>query len=75
MRKCYKFDINTKDSIRDEMIYDCIDKSQLDVANVVDYIRTFVDVHFEVNENQKEEIIQYIDKIRKRCLYGKKVEK
>lgn len=74
----YEFDINEEEMLRGEIIEDYIDTAQLNEKEAKDNIMSALDRYFEINDFQKQQIINYIDKIRKKMpiwKQGGKIEK
>ena len=66
LREYYHFDINEDEMIRGEIVSDYIDNAQLDEKMAKEYINDALDRYFEINDLEKQVIISYVDKIRKK---------
>ena len=62
----FEFDINDDEILRGEIITDYIDNAQLDEKKAKEVIRDTLDRYFEIDDFEKQAIIGYVDKIRKK---------
>ena len=63
LKEYYRFNINDEDMLREELINDYIDDAQLDKNEAKDRLLEVLDENFDIENNQKNEIISYIEKI------------
>ena len=66
LREYYWFDINEDELLRGEIVDDYIDSAQFDEKRAINNVKEAMDRYFDINESQKIEIINYVDKIRKK---------
>ena len=66
LREYYHFDINEDEMLRGEIICDYIDNTQVDEKRAKVHINDALDRYFEIDDLEKQIIIGYIDKIRKK---------
>lgn len=66
LRKYYRFDINEDEMLRSEILCDYIDNAQLDENKAKENVENALDRYFEINNTEKQVIIEYIDRIKKR---------
>ena len=62
----FEFDINDDEILRGEIITDYIDNAQLDEKKAKEVIRDTLDRYFDIDDFEKQAIIGYVDKIRKK---------
>lgn len=72
LKEYYDFDINDEEMLRGEIICDYIDNAQIDEEEAKEIIKEVLDRHFEIDDLEKQIIIGYIDKIRKKMPIWKK---
>lgn len=66
LKEYYKFDINEDEMLRGEIVCDYIDNAQLDEKEAKENVKDALDRYFEIDNLEKQVIIGYIDKIRKK---------
>lgn len=66
LKEYYCFDINEDELLRGEIVDDYIDSAQFDENKAIRNVKEALDRYFDINESQKIEIINYIDRIRKK---------
>lgn len=66
LQEYYDFDINKDIILRGEIVNDYIGTAQLDEEKAKQNLKGALDRYFEIDDSEKIEIINYIDKIRKR---------
>lgn len=66
LKEYYEFDINEDKMLRGEIINDYIDTAQLNEKEAKDNLGKALDRYFEIDDFEKQEIISYIDKIRRK---------
>ena len=66
LKEYYWFDINEDELLRGEIVNDYIDSAQFDKNKAIRNVKEALDRYFDINESQKIEIINYIDRIRKK---------
>lgn len=66
LKEYYKFDINEDEMLRGEIVCDYIDNAQLDEKEAKENVKDALDRYFEIDDLEKQVIIGYIDKIRKK---------
>ena len=66
LKEYYWFDINEDELLRGEIVNDYIDSAQFDKNKAIRNVKEALERYFDINESEKIEIINYIDKIRKR---------
>lgn len=66
LREYYHFDINEDEMLREEIVCDYIDNTQVDEKRAKVNINDALDRYFEIDDLEKQIIIGYIDKIRKK---------
>lgn len=66
LREYYHFDINENEMLRGEIVCDYIDNTQVDEKRAKVNINDALDRYFEIDDLEKQIIIGYIDKIRKK---------
>ena len=66
LKEYYHFDINEDEFLRGEIVNDYIDYAQFDENKAINNIKEAIDRFFDINESEKIEIINYVDKIRKK---------
>lgn len=66
LREYYNFDINEDKMLRGEIVCDYIDNTQVDTKRATENINDALDRYFEIDDLEKQIIIGYIDKIRKK---------
>ena len=62
----YDFDINDDEMLRGEIVTDYIDIAQLDEKEAVNNVKEAMDRYFDIDDFEKQIIIGYVDKIRKK---------
>ena len=62
----FRFDINDEEMLRGEIICDYIDKAQVDEKEAKEVIKESLDRYFEIDDFEKQIIIGYVDKIKKK---------
>ena len=66
LKEYYQFDSNEDEMLRGEIICDYIDNAQLDEKEAKENVKDALDRYFEIDDLEKQVIIGYIDKIRKK---------
>lgn len=66
LKEYYRFDINNDDMLRGEIIDDYIDEWQINKKEAKDNLINSIDNYFEVDVNEKNKIIEYVDRIKER---------
>lgn len=66
LKAYYHFDINEDELLRGEIINDYIDMCQIEEKEAKDRIQEGLNRYFDIDNLEKQEIIEYVDKIRKR---------
>lgn len=66
LKEYYRFDINEDEILRGEIICDYIDTAQIDEKEARKNVENALDRYFEIDNFEKQEIIKYIDRIRKK---------
>ena len=62
----YDFDINDDEMLRGEIVTDYIDNAQVDEKEAVNSVKEAMDRYFDIDDFEKQTIIGYVDKIRKK---------
>ena len=65
-RGYYHFDINEEEMLRGEIICDYIDNAQIDEKEAKEVIKESLNRYFEIDDIEKQIIIGYVDKIKKK---------
>lgn len=68
----YRFDINDEEMLRGEIVCDYIDNAQINEKEAKEVINESLDRYFEIDDMEKQIIIGYVDKIRKKMPIWKK---
>lgn len=66
LKEYYWFDINEDELLRGEIVDDYIDSAQFDEKEAISNVKEALDRYFDINESEKIEIINYINRIRKK---------
>ena len=66
LKKYYGFDINKEDILRGEIVCDYIDNAQINENEAKEIIKESLDRYFEIDNLEKQIIIGYVDKIKKK---------
>lgn len=66
LKEYFRFDINDEDMLREEIINDYIDNAQLDKKEAKNRLLEALEENFDIENDQKDEIINYIEKIASR---------